>query len=70
VVIEHNLEVIKTADWVIDLGPEGGDGGGEIVAQGTPEDIVKVARSYTGRFLKPVLARKEAKRKKGQQAAE
>src|SRR5471032_2594505 len=48
VVIEHNLEVIKTADWIIDLGPEGGDGGGEIVAQGTPEDIVKVKRSYTG----------------------
>ncbi len=70
VVIEHNLEVIKTADWVIDLGPEGGDGGGEIVAEGTPEDIVKVARSYTGRFLKPVLARKVAKQKKGQQAAE
>ncbi len=70
VVIEHNLEVIKTADWVIDLGPEGGDGGGEIVAQGTPEDVAKVARSYTGRFLKPVLARKENKRKKGQQAAE
>ncbi len=69
VVIEHNLEVIKTADWIIDLGPEGGDGGGEIVAQGTPEDIVKVARSYTGQFLKPVLGR-EAKRKKGQQAAE
>ncbi len=58
VVIEHNLEVIKTADWVIDLGPEGGDGGGEIVAQGTPEDIVKVERSYTGRFLKEVLARR------------
>jgi excinuclease ABC subunit A len=70
VVIEHNLEVIKTADWVIDLGPEGGDGGGEIVAQGTPEDIVKEPRSYTGRFLKPVLGRKENKRKKGQQAAE
>ena len=70
VVIEHNLEVIKTADWVIDLGPEGGDGGGEIVAQGTPEDIVREKRSYTGQFLKPVLARKEAKRKKGQQAAE
>ena len=48
VVIEHNLEVIKTADWVIDLGPEGGDGGGEIVAWGTPEDIVKAPRSYTG----------------------
>ena len=48
VVIEHNLEVIKTADWIIDLGPEGGDGGGEIVAAGTPEDVVKVKRSYTG----------------------
>ena len=55
VVIEHNLEVIKTADWVIDLGPEGGDGGGEIVAWGTPEDIVKAPRSYTGKFLAPVL---------------
>ena len=71
VVIEHNLEVIKTADWVIDLGPEGGDGGGEIVAQGSPEDIVKVARSYTGQFLKPVLGRKAAgPKKKGQKAAE
>jgi excinuclease ABC subunit A len=58
VVIEHNLEVIKTADWVIDLGPEGGDGGGEIVAWGPPEDIVKAPRSYTGQFLKPVLAKK------------
>ncbi|RAI38430.1 excinuclease ABC subunit UvrA [Rhodoplanes roseus] len=57
-VIEHNLEVIKTADWIIDLGPEGGDGGGEIVAIGTPEDIVKEKRSYTGAFLKPVLERK------------
>ena len=61
VVIEHNLDVIKTADWIIDLGPEGGDGGGEIVAQGTPEDVVKVKRSYTGQFLKPVLERKEAR---------
>jgi excinuclease ABC subunit A len=58
VVIEHNLEVIKTADWVIDLGPEGGDGGGEIVAWGPPEDIVKAPRSYTGKFLKPVLEKK------------
>ena len=57
VVIEHNLEVIKTADWIIDLGPEGGDGGGEIVASGTPEDVAKVARSYTGQFLKPLLKR-------------
>ncbi len=55
VVIEHNLEVIKTADWIIDLGPEGGDGGGEIVAAGTPEDVAKVARSYTGQYLKAAL---------------
>jgi excinuclease ABC subunit A len=72
VVIEHNLEVIKTADWIIDLGPEGGDGGGEIVAAGTPEDVVKVARSYTGQFLKPVLARKSVSggKKKRVEAAE
>jgi excinuclease ABC subunit A len=55
VVIEHNLEVIKTADWIIDLGPEGGDGGGEIVAAGTPEHVAKVVRSYTGQYLKPLL---------------
>jgi excinuclease ABC subunit A len=62
VVIEHNLEVIKTADWIIDLGPEGGDGGGEIVAAGTPEDVARNARSYTGHYLKDVLkrGRKEA----------
>ena len=58
VVIEHNLEVIKTADWIIDLGPEGGDGGGTIVAAGPPEDIVKAKESYTGQYLKPVLTRK------------
>ena len=58
VVIEHNLEVIKTADWVLDLGPEGGDGGGELVAKGTPEEICKVKRSYTGQFLREILARK------------
>jgi excinuclease ABC subunit A len=57
VVIEHNLEVIKTADWIIDLGPEGGDGGGEIVVSGTPEDVVREPRSYTGHFLKDVLRR-------------
>jgi len=57
-VIEHNLEVIKTADWIIDLGPEGGDGGGEIVAVGTPDDIARTPVSYTGAFLKPVLARR------------
>jgi excinuclease ABC subunit A len=55
VVIEHNLEVIKTADWIVDLGPEGGDGGGEIVAQGTPEDVARNSRSYTGQYLKPLL---------------
>ncbi|MEY3365601.1 MAG: UvrABC system protein [Actinomycetota bacterium] len=54
-VIEHNLEVIKTADWIIDMGPEGGDGGGEVVAQGTPETVAKVKASYTGRFLQPLL---------------
>ena len=56
-VIEHNLDVIKTADWVIDLGPEGGSGGGKVVAQGTPEDVAKVKGSHTGRFLKPLLER-------------
>ncbi len=55
IVIEHNLDVIKQADWILDLGPEGGDGGGEIVAAGTPEDVAKVAKSYTGKFLKPML---------------
>jgi excinuclease ABC subunit A len=62
VVIEHNLEVIKTADWIIDLGPEGGDGGGEIVAAGTPEDVAREPRSYTGQHLRHVLkrGRKEA----------
>ena len=55
VVIEHNLDVVKTADWVIDIGPEGGDGGGRIVATGTPEDVVKVEASHTGRYLKPML---------------
>ncbi len=55
IVIEHNLDVIKTADWIIDIGPEGGDGGGEIVATGTPEDIAKVERSHTGRYLKDML---------------
>jgi excinuclease ABC subunit A len=61
VVIEHNLEVIKTADWIIDLGPEGGDKGGEIVATGTPEQVVKESRSYTGHYLKPLLEhRREA----------
>ena len=55
-VIEHNLDVVKTADWVIDLGPEGGSGGGHIVATGTPEQVVKVRKSHTGKFLRPLLA--------------
>src|SRR5205085_4562117 len=62
VVIEHNLAVIKTADWVIDLGPEGGAGGGKIIAQGPPEHIAAIAASYTGRCLNPVLNRRAAKR--------
>ncbi|MBT8334444.1 MAG: hypothetical protein KJP19_08410, partial [Deltaproteobacteria bacterium] len=55
VVIEHNLDVIKTADWVIDIGPEGGDAGGEVIASGTPESISSVKHSYTGMFLKQIL---------------
>ena len=68
-VIEHNLDVIKTADWIVDIGPEGGDAGGEIIAVGTPEDIARAKKSYTGEFLKPVLAR-GSKAKKGRVAAE
>ncbi len=65
IVIEHNLEVIKTADWIIDLGPEGGDAGGEIVATGTPEDVVREKRSYTGRYLAPYLPEVAKKRARG-----
>jgi excinuclease ABC subunit A len=60
VVIEHNLDVVKTADWVIDIGPEGGDGGGQVVATGTPEDITRIAASHTGHYLAPLLARGRA----------
>ena len=56
-IIEHNLDVIKNADWLIDLGPEGGDGGGQVVATGTPEEVAQVKESYTGQYLKPVLER-------------
>ncbi|MDQ3097875.1 MAG: excinuclease ABC subunit UvrA, partial [Chloroflexota bacterium] len=56
IVIEHNLDVVKTADWVIDLGPEGGKAGGHIVAQGTPEHVAKDKRSFTGRYLRELLA--------------
>ena len=55
VVIEHNLDVIKTADWIIDMGPEGGGGGGMVVAEGTPETVAEVAKSYTGKYLRPYL---------------
>jgi excinuclease ABC subunit A len=55
VVIEHNLDMIKVADWVIDLGPEGGDRGGEVIAEGTPEAVAKLKHSYTGQYLKKVL---------------
>jgi excinuclease ABC subunit A len=65
VVIEHNLDVIKTADWIIDVGPEGGDGGGTVVAEGTPEKVAGVKKSYTGKYMKPLLKR----RTKNQQVA-
>jgi len=65
VIIEHNLDVIKTADWIVDLGPEGGSGGGQIIATGTPEDVARVKGSFTGRFLAPILK----KQKKGRRAA-
>ena len=55
VVIEHNLDVVKTADWIIDLGPEGGDGGGTIVAEGTPEDVARCEKSFTGQYLRKAL---------------
>jgi excinuclease ABC subunit A len=61
IVIEHNLEVIKTADHIIDLGPEGGDGGGRVIAVGTPEELARVPHSYTGQFLKKVLERDQAR---------
>ena len=61
VVIEHNLDVIKTADWIVDLGPEGGEGGGTLVAEGTPEQVAEVAESFTGQYLAPVLAKTDEK---------
>ncbi len=57
VVIEHNLDVVKCADWVIDLGPEGGGGGGKLIAEGTPEKVAKAKGTYTGQYLAPLLAR-------------
>jgi excinuclease ABC subunit A len=63
VVIEHNLDVVKTADWILDFGPEGGDGGGEIIAVGTPEDVAANERSWTGRYLKELLRRQASRAK-------
>jgi excinuclease ABC subunit A len=62
VVIEHNLDVIKVADWVVDMGPDGGDGGGEVVAEGTPEEVAKNKKSYTGKFLVETFRRQEERR--------
>ena len=65
---DHNVEVIKTADWIIDLGPEGGDKGGHVVAAGTPEHIAAVPESYTGQYLRPYLARQGTVEKKKKRA--
>jgi excinuclease ABC subunit A len=62
VIIEHNLDVIKTADWIVDLGPEGGSGGGHIIATGTPEDVARTKDSFTGQFLGPLLKKKSSRR--------
>jgi excinuclease ABC subunit A len=64
IVIEHNLDVIKTADWVVDMGPEGGDGGGTVIAVGTPEDIAADKASYTGHYLRSTLATVPSRRKR------
>jgi excinuclease ABC subunit A len=60
IVIEHNLDVIKTADWIVDLGPEGGEGGGWVVVEGTPEEVAACEASHTGRYLKPLLESRSA----------
>jgi len=70
VVIEHNLEVIKTADWIVDLGPEGGDAGGHVVAVGTPEEIAANQASYTGQYLKKVFDRRRSGKARRAAAAE
>ena len=70
IVIEHNLEVIKTADWIIDLGPEGGDEGGKVVATGTPEDVAKQPASYTGQYLKQLLDRRRRSAREGKRPAQ
>ncbi len=63
VIIEHNLDVIKTADWLVDLGPEGGAGGGQIIAKGTPEDVAAEPASFTGKYLAPMLAQKKVRKR-------
>ena len=63
VVIEHNLDVIKTADWIVDIGPDGGDGGGRLVAEGTPEQVAAVRESHTGRFLADLLPKLNGRRR-------
>ena len=63
VVIEHNLDVIKSADYIVDMGPEGGDGGGEIIAEGTPEQVAEIPESYTGMFLKKIFSSNKTRRK-------
>jgi len=60
VIIEHNLDVIKTADWLIDMGPEGGAGGGQVIGTGTPEDLAKNEKSFTGKYLAPLLKQKKS----------
>jgi excinuclease ABC subunit A len=65
VVVEHHLDVIKTADWIVDLGPEGGDAGGEIVAEGTPEQVAQSGASYTGKFLRELLPRLNGREGRG-----
>jgi len=69
IVIEHNLDVIKTADWIIDMGPEGGSGGGKVVVTGTPEQVASHATSHTARFLKPLLEAKPSNSKTSQGSA-
>jgi excinuclease ABC subunit A len=70
IVIEHNLEVIKTADWILDLGPEGGDAGGRVIAVGTPDEIAATPESYTGQYLKKVFDRGRSGKTRGAAAAE
>jgi excinuclease ABC subunit A len=69
IVIEHNLDVIKTADWIIDMGPEGGSGGGKVVVTGTPEQVASHATSHTARFLKPLLEKSSVKSAQPKQVA-